>query len=211
MKNSSAKNQPFSQKYFSNNFLIYWIFLNAEIFFVSITVLSKKTMPRPGIDSGTFRSSVQCSPVQRSPNWAQCNMQILFVYIPGILTAGIDPLGAIDPIAANSSKPAREPCDGNGCVLQLRKVSELSMEPNRSRDLYWSSEATEEEALKAATAATADIGGDLLFTEDEANWINSTPDPTSWTVVAESNASVLCRELKLKVLFPSCKVVNIRY
>ena len=89
--------------------------------------------------------------------------------IPGILTAGIDPLGAIDPIAANSSKPAREPCDGNGCVLQLRKVSELSMEPNRSRDLYWSSEATEEEALKAATAATADIGGDLLFTEDEAN------------------------------------------
>ena len=90
-------------------------------------------------------------------------------YIPGILTAGIDPLGAIDPIAANSSKPAREPCDGNGCVLQLRKVSELSMEPNRSRDLYWSSEATEEEALKAATAATADIGGDLLFTEDEAN------------------------------------------
>ena len=86
-------------------------------------------------------------------------MQILLMYIPGILTAGIDPLGAIDPIAANSSKPAREPCDGNGCVLQLRKVSELSMEPNRSRDLYWSSEATEEEALKAATAATADIGG----------------------------------------------------
>ena len=60
--------------------------------------------------------------------------------IPGILTAGIDPLGAIDPIAANSSKPAKEPCDGNGCVLQLRKVSELSMEPNRSRDLYWSSD-----------------------------------------------------------------------
>ena len=41
------------------------------------------------------------------------------------------------------------------------------MEPNRSRDLYWSSEATEHEALKAATAATADIGGDLLLAEED--------------------------------------------
>ena len=68
-----------------------------------------------------------------------------------MLTDGIDPLAAMDPIAANSSKPANEPWLGKGWVAQDKKVSELSSEPNLSRDLYCCvsepSEATEEEAL----------------------------------------------------------------
>ena len=51
----------------------------------------------------------------------------------GMLTAGIDPLAAMLPVAASSSKPAREPWEGNGWLLQLRKVSELSIDPKRSR------------------------------------------------------------------------------
>jgi len=47
-----------------------------------------------------------------------------------MFTAGMDPLGAMVPIAANSSRPAREPCDGNGWELQLKKVSSLSKLPN---------------------------------------------------------------------------------
>jgi hypothetical protein len=42
----------------------------------------------------------------------------------------------MDPTAANSSKPANEPWLGKGWVAQDKKVSELSIEPNLSRDLY---------------------------------------------------------------------------
>ncbi len=55
----------------------------------------------------------------------------------GMLTAGMDPLAAMDPRAASSSNPARDPWEGKGWVLQLRKVSSLSMLPKRSSDLYW--------------------------------------------------------------------------
>ena len=55
----------------------------------------------------------------------------------GMFTAGIDPLGAMDPSAASSSNPASDPCDGKGWVLQLRNVSSLSRLPNLSSDLYW--------------------------------------------------------------------------
>ena len=51
--------------------------------------------------------------------------------MPLMLTAGMDPLAAMLPLAAISSRPAREPCDGKGCVLQLRNVSELSTLPYR--------------------------------------------------------------------------------
>ena len=51
----------------------------------------------------------------------------------GMLTAGIDPLAAMLPVAASSSKPAREPWEGKGWLLQLRKVSELSIDPKRSK------------------------------------------------------------------------------
>jgi len=57
----------------------------------------------------------------------------------GMLTAGMDPLAAMDPRAASSSNPAKDPWEGKGWVLQLRKVSSLSMLPKRSNDLYWKS------------------------------------------------------------------------
>ena len=55
--------------------------------------------------------------------------------MPLMLTAGMDPLAAMLPLAASSSRPASEPCDGKGCVLQLRNVSELSTLPYRSAGL----------------------------------------------------------------------------
>ena len=85
-------------------------------------------------------------------------------------------------------------------MLQDRKVSDESIDPKRSRDLYWSSEATEDEARNAMAAA-------ILGCEDRppflpqagrfpplSTWTSSRPEaapPTSWTCATLSRASEL--------------------
>lgn len=72
-------------------------------------------------------------------------------------------------------------------MLQDRKVSDESIDPKRSRDLYWSSEATEDEALSAMAAATVGrvalpVAGAAATARPLAAasmWTNSRPAPTS--------------------------------
>jgi hypothetical protein len=61
------------------------------------------------------------------------------------------------------------------------------MDPNRSKDLYWSSEATDDEARRAAAAAA--MAGDR-----PSKCTSSIPAPTGEALAARSRASVLCLE-----------------
>ena len=85
--------------------------------------------------------------------------------------------------------------EGKGCVLQLKNVSLESIDPNLSRDLYWSSEATEDEARNAMAAAMlgCDVRPPFLPPFLLSMWTNSRPEaaPTSWTCATLSRASEL--------------------
>ena len=107
----------------------------------------------------------------------------------------------MDPTAANSSKPANEPWLGKGWVAQDKKVSELSIEPNLSRDLYcWvsvPSEVTEDDVLRSFVI----LAGIARLPLPQLTF----PAPTSWTHEALSKASELCRETNFLELAAVCE------